>query len=99
MTTCRRTSPRRSSSSIERRPPRRAATEVPGTTPVSFASPTKPASWSWEATSEEVARRYGLPVEEVVRFDQNTAPNPPGAVLEILARGEFEVALSEYPPS
>jgi histidinol-phosphate aminotransferase len=65
----------------------------------SFASPTKPASWSWEATSESVAERYGIPVETVVRFDQNTAPSPPAAVRELLAAGRFEVELSEYPPS
>jgi histidinol-phosphate aminotransferase len=68
-------------------------------TPTTFASPTKPASWSWEATSESVAARYGIPVEEVVRFDQNTAPAPPDAVRELLAAGRFEVELSEYPPS
>jgi histidinol-phosphate aminotransferase len=68
-------------------------------TPTSFASPTKPASWSWEATSESVAERYGIPVEQVVRFDQNTAPLPPEAVRELLAAGRFEVELSEYPPS
>jgi histidinol-phosphate aminotransferase len=58
------------------------------TTPVTFASPTKPAGWTWEATNQEV-----------VRFDQNTAPAPPGAVATVLAAGRFEVALSEYPPS
>lgn len=68
-------------------------------TPVTFASPTKPASWSWEATSSEVAARYGVPIEQVVRFDQNTAPATPGLVLELLAAGRFEVPLSEYPPS
>lgn len=72
---------------------------MPKTTPVTFASPTKPAGWTWEATNSEVAARYGLPIEQVVRFDQNTAPNPPGRVLEVLAAGNFEVALSEYPPS
>lgn len=72
---------------------------MPKTTPVTFASPTKPAGWTWEATNAEVAARYGLPIEQVVRFDQNTAPNPPGRVLELLAAGRFEVALSEYPPS
>jgi histidinol-phosphate aminotransferase len=72
---------------------------VPKTTPVTFASPTKPAGWTWEATNQEVAARYGLPIEQVVRFDQNTAPSPPGRVLELLAAGRFEVALSEYPPS
>lgn len=71
----------------------------PTTTPVTFASPTKPASWSWEATSAEVAARYGVPIEQVVRFDQNTAPAAPGLVLELLAAGRFEVPISEYPPS
>jgi histidinol-phosphate aminotransferase len=69
------------------------------TTAASFASPTRPASWSWEATSESVAARYGLPLEQVVRFDQNTAPAPPDLVRELLAAGVFEVPLSEYPPS
>jgi histidinol-phosphate aminotransferase len=69
------------------------------TTPVTFASPVKPAGWTWEATNQEVAARYGLPVEQIVRFDQNTAPAPPGAVQALLTAGVFEVALSEYPPS
>jgi len=69
------------------------------TTASSFASPTRPASWSWEATSESVAARYGLPVEQVVRFDQNTAPAPPEIVKKLLEIGAFEVPLSEYPPS
>jgi histidinol-phosphate aminotransferase len=72
---------------------------VPKTTPVTFASPTKPTGWTWEATNQEVAARYGLAIEQIVRFDQNTAPAPPGAVLAVLAAGRFEVALSEYPPS
>ena len=72
---------------------------MPKTTPVTFASPTKPAGWTWEATNGEVAARYGVPIEQVVRFDQNTAPAPPSAVAAVLAAGVFEVALSEYPPS
>jgi histidinol-phosphate aminotransferase len=72
---------------------------VAKTTPVTFASPVKPAGWTWEATNAEVAARYGVPIEQVVRFDQNTAPSPPGAVAAVLAAGIFEVALSEYPPS
>ena len=64
-----------------------------------MASPTKPASWSWEATSESVAEKYRLPVEWVVRFDQNTSPAAPGLVQEVLAAGRFEVSVSEYPPS
>jgi histidinol-phosphate aminotransferase len=68
-------------------------------TPVTFSSPTKPASWSWEATNAEIAARYGLPIEAIVRFDTNTSPAPPGLVREILVAGEFEVPISEYPPS
>ena len=69
------------------------------TTPVTFHSPVKPASYSWEATDEEVAARYGVPVEGIVRFDLNTSPEPPGFVRELLAAGRFETPLSEYPPS
>ena len=68
-------------------------------TPVTFASPTQPASYSWEATDEEVAARFGLPVESIVRFDLNTSPAPPGFVTGLLAAGTFESPLSEYPPS
>ena len=68
-------------------------------TPVTYVSPTKPASYSWEATDEEVAARYGVPIESIVRFDLNTSPEPPGLVRELLARGRFETSLSEYPPS
>ena len=68
-------------------------------TPVTYASPTKPASYSWEATDEEVAARYGVPVDEIIRFDLNTSPQPPDLVAELLRRGRFEAPLSEYPPS
>ncbi len=66
--------------------------------PVSFASPTAPASYAWEATDEGVAARYGLPIEQVVRFDLNTSPAPPRLLGEMLAAGRFETSLSEYPP-
>ncbi len=68
-------------------------------TPASMSDPRVPASYSWEATNEEVARRYGLPVEQVVRFDLNTSPAPPASVAGLLATGRFELGLSEYPPS
>jgi len=68
-------------------------------TPVSFASPVAPASYAWEATSEEVASRYGLPLERVARFDLNTAPVAPGVVRRVLSGGRFETPASEYPPS
>jgi histidinol-phosphate aminotransferase len=68
-------------------------------TPVTFSSPTQPASYSWEATDEEVAARFGLPVESIVRFDLNTSPTPPDLAAGLLAAGKFESPLSEYPPS
>lgn len=68
-------------------------------TPVTMSDPTAPASYSWEATSEEVAGRYGIPIEQVVRFDLNTSPAPPELAARILAAGRFETSLSEYPPS
>lgn len=66
--------------------------------PVTFSSPDQPASYSWEATDEGVAERYGLPIEQVVRFDLNTSPTPPRILAELLAGGRFETSLSEYPP-
>src|SRR5688500_17886401 len=68
-------------------------------TPVTTASPTAPASYSWEATDEEVAARYGVPIERIVRFDLNTSPAPPELAARVLAAGRFETSLSEYPPS
>ena len=68
-------------------------------TPVTFGLPTEPASYSWEATDEEVAARYGVPIEKILRFDLNTSPAPPAIVAGILASGVFDSPLSEYPPS
>ena len=68
-------------------------------TPVTWTLPTQPASYAWEATDEEVAARYGVPVGEILRFDLNTSPAPPAIAAEILAAGRFEAPLSEYPPS
>ena len=68
-------------------------------TPVTFASPNQPAAYAWEATNEEVAARYGLPIDDVVRFDVNTAPLPPDVAQRVMAAGRFPVSLSEYPPS
>ena len=65
---------------------------------VTFSSPDQPASYGWEATDEGVAERYGLPIEQVVRFDLNTSPTPPRILAELLAGGRFETSLSEYPP-
>jgi len=66
---------------------------------VTFVDPTGPTSYSWEATDEAVADRYGVPIEEIVRFDLNTSPTPPELIAPLLAAGRFETTLSEYPPS
>jgi histidinol-phosphate aminotransferase len=68
-------------------------------TPVTFGLPTQPASYSWEATDEEVAARFGLAFDDILRFDLNTSPAPPEIAARILASGAFDAPLSEYPPS
>jgi histidinol-phosphate aminotransferase len=68
-------------------------------TPVTMTSPTVPAGYVWEATSEQVAARYGVPLDEVVRFDLNTSPEPPALAADVIAGGRFEAGLSEYPAS
>ena len=68
-------------------------------TPVTFSSPTAPASYSWEATDEEVAARYGLDPTTIIRFDLNTSPVSPALVDRLLAAGKFVAPLSEYPPT
>lgn len=67
--------------------------------PVTFAHPSRPASYSWEATSEAVAERYGLPVESIARFDLNTVTAPSDVAERAVRSGRFEVPISEYPPS
>ncbi|HSK51309.1 MAG TPA: aminotransferase class I/II-fold pyridoxal phosphate-dependent enzyme, partial [Clostridia bacterium] len=68
-------------------------------TPVTFSSPTLPTAYAWEATNEQVAARYRVPIESIVRFDRNTSPTPPALVDRLLAAGRFDAPLSEYPPS
>jgi len=68
-------------------------------TPVTFALPTAPPGYAWEATSEAVAERYGIPIDQVARFDLNTAPAPPEIAARILAAGRLDAPISEYPPS
>ena len=68
-------------------------------TPVTYTSPAAPATYSWEATDDEVAARYGLDRATIVRFDLNTSPTPPALAAQLLAAGRFEVPLSEYPPT
>ncbi len=68
-------------------------------TPVTFTSPIAPISYTWEATDEEVAARYGVPIERVARFDLNTSPAPPDLAVRLLAANDFGRTISEYPPS
>ena len=68
-------------------------------TPVTTSLPTHPASYSWEATDEEVSARFGVPIGEILRFDLNTSPSPPRIATQVMASGRFETVLSEYPPS
>jgi histidinol-phosphate aminotransferase len=66
---------------------------------VTYTSPILPTAYAWEATNEQVAERYGVPIESIVRFDLNTSPTPPALVDRLLAAGNFDTPLSEYPPS
>ena len=68
-------------------------------TPVTFATPNQPSAYTWEATDEEVAARYDVPVEQIVRFDLNTAPLPPDLAQRVMTAGRFHVSISEYPPA
>ena len=68
-------------------------------TPVTFTPPDQPAAYSWEATNEEVAARYGVPLEAVLRFDLNTSPAPPDLAQRVVAAGRFDLPMSEYPPA
>ncbi len=67
--------------------------------PASTAAQARPTAYAWEATDEQVAERYGIPVERVVRFDLNTCPSPPDLALRLLRGGVYGRAISEYPPS
>jgi len=68
-------------------------------TPATMAIPTGPTAYAWEATDEQVAERYGVPLERIVRFDLNTSPAPPDLALRLLRAGDYGRAISEYPPS
>jgi Histidinol-phosphate/aromatic aminotransferase and cobyric acid decarboxylase len=68
-------------------------------TPVPFRSAAAPSTYSWEATDEEVAARYGMDPATIVRFDLNTSPTPPTLIGRLLEAGRFEASLSEYPPT
>jgi len=68
-------------------------------TPVTFALPTAPPGYSWEATNEAVAERYGIPLDRIARFDLNTSVAPPEIAARLLAAGPVDRPMSEYPPA
>ncbi|MDJ0271293.1 MAG: histidinol-phosphate transaminase [Aigarchaeota archaeon] len=53
--------------------------------------------YSWEASSEEIARKYGLKAEQIVRMDLNTSPYKPSGWLRSLAAKLPDVAVNLYP--
>ncbi len=83
--------------------PARVTTADPtGDPPAAALGPGTPdamAVYAWEATDEQVAERFGVAIEAIVRFDLNTSPVPPELAARILAAGRFESPLSDYPPS
>lgn len=66
---------------------------------MTFSTPNQPSAYTWEATNEEVATRYGVPIGDIVRFDLNTAPTPPQIAQRVMSAGQFHVSISEYPPA
>ena len=51
----------------------------------------------WEMSSEEVAARYGVPADQVIRFDTNTSPFLPTNLSPTLAGLAERMPLNEYP--
>jgi histidinol-phosphate aminotransferase len=52
--------------------------------------------YAWELSSEAVAARHGLRVEDVLRFDLNTSPFPPAAWDAAMERARREGLPNEY---
>src|SRR5215471_2429872 len=50
----------------------------------------------WELSSEAVAARHGMRVEDVLRFDLNTSPFPPAAWDDAMERARTEGLPNEY---
>ena len=63
-----------------------------------MSEPSRSQVYTWEPSNAQIAARYGLRPEDVLRFDTNTSPLPPPFVGEALA-GPFEPPLNEYPDS
>jgi histidinol-phosphate aminotransferase len=54
--------------------------------------------YTWEPPDRVIAARYGLAVDDILRFDLNTSPTAPDFLADVLA-GPFDPPLNEYPDS
>lgn len=54
-------------------------------------------AYAWETPTYEIAEKYGLRVQDVVRLDTNTSPFKPEAALSDLARELRKVDVNQYP--
>ncbi|MGH7920472.1 MAG: histidinol-phosphate transaminase [Candidatus Dormibacteraceae bacterium] len=52
--------------------------------------------YEWELSTEEVARRSGLPAERVIRFDLNTSPYAPASWDRAMQQSRREAMPNEY---
>ena len=69
-------------------------------TSVTFTSPVLPTAYTWEATNEQVAERYGVPIRSRSSASTSTPPPPrrPSSI-GCWPRASSIRPLSEYPPS
>ena len=51
--------------------------------------------YQWEPSNDDIAARFGLDPAQVVRFDQNTAPEPPAGAGPVAAMSAL--GINEYP--
>ena len=55
--------------------------------------------YTWEPSNAAIARRYGLRPDQILRFDTNTSPVAPDALVAARLAQAFDPALNEYPDS
>ena len=53
--------------------------------------------YSWEASTDEIAARYGLRPDQVIRMDLNTSPYNPMPWLNRLAKKLSKIGVNQYP--
>jgi len=52
--------------------------------------------YAWESSNLEIAARFGLRPEDVIRFDTNTSPLPPPCLSAVLRTVQAEPQVNEY---